>query len=215
MSPQISFWSCFGDSCLSRNVFLSSQLLGLSIRKCWHHSLGSFLSLWLIELSDSSVFISLGLSFLSCYKLLWWDRVLIRDKRQQDRSKNTVMRVCSLGIKKSKFWFLWLLLGSACGTARGMRITEKMEGFCIFWVLERTPYFPLKTQSGACLGVQYPPSGFRLPCLRCLGSRDAVGKKRQVHGQCLGFLLISFNFSVSVNFFLEFFSRCLEHSALF
>lgn len=117
--------------------------------------------------------------------------------------------------KKSKFWFLWLLLGSACGTARGMRITEKMEGFCIFWVLERTPYFPLKTESGACLGVQYPPSGFRLPCLCCLGSRDAVGKKRQVHGQCLGFLLISFNFSVSVNFFLEFFSRCLEHSALF
>lgn len=202
MPPQISFWSCFGDSCLSRNVFLSSQLLGLSIRKGLHHSLGSFRSLWLIELSDSSVFTSLGLSFLSCYMLLWWGRVLIGAKWQHEKQNYSNESLLSWD-KKSKFWFLWLLLGSACGTARGMRIMEKMEGFCVFWVLERTPYFPLKTESGACLGVQYPPSGFRLPCLRCLGSRDAVGKKRQVHGQCLGFLLISFNFSVSVNFFFR------------
>lgn len=133
MSPQISFWSCFGDSCLSRNVFLSSQLLGLSIRKCWHHSLGSFLSLWLIELSDSSVLISLGLSFLSCYKLLWWDRVLIGAKRQHDRSKNTVMRVCSLGIEKASFgffgffWDLPVVLLEAWGLRRKWRVSAFSE----------------------------------------------------------------------------------------
>lgn len=132
MSPQISFWSCFGDSCLSRNVFLSSQLLGLSIRKGLHHSLGSFRSLWLIELSESSVFTSLGLSFLSCYMLLWWGRVLIRPSGSM-RSKNTVMRVCSLGIKKASFGFFgffWdppVVLLEAWGLWRKWRVSAFSE----------------------------------------------------------------------------------------
>lgn len=117
---------------LVTHVFLemcfSSQLLSLSIRKCLHHSFGSFRFLWSTELSDSTsdcVFISLGLSFLSCYMLLWWDRVLIGAKWQHDRSKNNG-NLFSWD-KKSKFWFLWLLLGSACGTARGTRIMEKRK----------------------------------------------------------------------------------------
>ena len=103
MPPQISFWSCFGDSCLSRNVFLSSQLLGLSIRKGLHYSLGSFRSLWLI---DQIPVCSPAWVFHSCPVTSFCDETVFSSGPSGSmRSKNTVMRVCSLGIKKASFGF--------------------------------------------------------------------------------------------------------------
>lgn len=115
---------------LVTHVFLemcfSSQLLSLSIRKCLHQSFGSFRFLWSTELSDSTSDLTACSSawvFHSCPVTCFCDETMFSSGPNGSMTEAKIMGICSLGIKKSKFWFLWLLLGSAWGT----RIMEKRK----------------------------------------------------------------------------------------
>lgn len=181
MSLQISFWSCFDDSCLSRNVFLSSQLLSLSIGKCLHHSFGSFWSLWSTELSDSTSVCSSAWVFHSCPVTCFCDETVFSSGPNGSMTEAKIMGICSLGIKKASFGFFGFFWDPPVVLlkARGLWRREN-GGFLHFLSFKKEPLtFPSRQNQVLVLEFSTHPRDLGCLAVHCLGSRDAVGLKKK------------------------------------